>query len=344
MKFWLLLLAIPFLVNGEITWQADVQKPFALSLKLNSDQVSLDDFLYLDAEFHYPSSHELDVEALIDQLGWSANPLSPQLNVYQTTVSALKIEEDVVGQKLHTVIRPLVEGSIDLSFLNVSFQPKDKTKSPVTILTPVFTIKTTPIKEQKTLAYAPLIPLEPEFPLGLTEANRQFLWESPERLEADKQTLQEAIDRHTFPWAALAVLLGLGGIGWTAYLMRDYLPKPKRKEPPALSPKEQAEKALQELEKRKLLDLGQPKAQAAELTSILLTAMEPRAGRTFKELTTIEIGRALKDESSFSKSQKDYILSFLSETDQIKFAGKIPSSEEFKTLEQKLTKILFSDH
>ena len=320
-----------------------MQKPFALSIQLNSEQISLDDFLYLDAEFHYPSSYQLDIEALIDQLGWSANPLAPQLNVYQTTVTSLKNEEDVIGQKLHAVIRPLVEGSIDVSFLNVAFQPKDKTKTPLTILTPVFTIQTIPIKEQKPLAYAPLIPLEPEFPLGLTEANRQFLRESPERLEADKQTLQEAIGRHTFPWAALAVLLGLGGIGWTAYLMRDYLPKPKRKEPPALSPKEQAEKALQELETRKLIDQGQPKAQAAELSSILLAAMEPRAGRTFKELTTTELAQALKEEPSFSRSQKDSILSFLSETDQIKFAGKTPSAEEFKKLEQKLRGILFSD-
>ena len=139
------ILAIPFFAQcADIAWQADVQKPFALSIKLSAEQINLDDLLYLDAEFRYPSSHQLNMNELIDQLAWSANPLAPLLNVYQTTISSLPADEGITAQKLHAAIRPLVKGALDVSFLKVAFQPKDKAQSPLEILTPVFTIQVAP--------------------------------------------------------------------------------------------------------------------------------------------------------------------------------------------------------
>lgn len=340
MKGWFLLFAFPFLLSAEITWQADVQKPFALSIKLSSEKINLDDFLYLDAEFRYPLTHELNLEGLVDQLAWSANPLAPRLSVYQTSIAALKAEEGVIAQQLHAVIRPLAQGLLDVSFLNVAFQPKDKSHSPVEVLTPAFTIEVLPLKEQTLLPFAPLIPLEPEFPLGLTEANRQFLWDGPERQKAEKEFLQRTIDRHTFPWVTLAVLIGFGGIGWTIYLMRDRLPKRKRKAPPAISPKQQAEKALQVLHKRKLIDQGLTQVHTAVLSSILLEALEVHAGRKLKELTTEELAKTLKKDSSFTQDQKNSIFLWLKEVDKIKFAGKKPSAEETRRLEQEAVRII----
>lgn len=332
MKGWLLLIAIPFLLRAEIAWQADVQKPYSLSIKLSAEKIYLDDFLYLDAEFRYPSSHQLDMKALVDQLAWSANPLAPRLSVYRTSVSSLKADEGVTAQQLHAVLRPLAQGPLDISFLNISFQPKDNTQTPFEVLTPVFTIQVSPIVGQPSLDLAPLITLEPEFPLGLTESNRQFLRESPERQKAEKERLQRAIDQHTFPWVTLAVLLGLGGIGWTGYLMRDRLPKLKRKEPLPPSAKQKAEKALEELQGRKLIDQGLTQVHAIELSAILLDALEARAGRNLKELTALELSQTMNGEASFSKIQKEAILPFLSTMDRIKFAGKKPSPQEAEEL------------
>ena len=184
--FWIL--AIPFFLNGEIAWQADVQKPFALSIKLSSDHINLNEFLNLDAEFRYPSSYQVNIESLIDQLGWSANPLAPLMEVYQTTASSLQAEEGMIGQRLHAIIRPLQQGTLNVSFLNISFEPKEKGQKALEILTPVFAIQVEPANNQIPLVIAPLIPLEPEFPLGLTEANREFLWDSPERHETEKRS------------------------------------------------------------------------------------------------------------------------------------------------------------
>lgn len=341
MKGWLiLLLAIPFLAGGEVVWQAEVQKPYALTLKLSAEIIHLDDFLHLDAEFRYPSTHQLNMEALIDQLAWSANPLTPQLNVYQTKLTSLTADKEMTSQKLHAVIRPLAQGSFDVTFLNVSFQPKDKTLPSVDILTPVFTIQVLPVVAQTPLAFAPLMPLEQEFPLGLTEANRQFLWESPERQKAEKQFLQQVIDRHTFPWLTLAILLGLAGIGWTVYVMRDRLPKRKRREAPLFSPKLQAEQALQTLMNRKLIDQGLPQELVVGLSSILLKSLEALSNQPMHGLTTEEVAHVVENNPILNKTQKVSILLFLSKIDPIKFAGLIPTSEEAKQMEHSVRTLI----
>ena len=164
---------------------------FALSVTLNKEKITLDDFLYLDAEFRYPPTFDLNLEKLIDQLTWSANPLSPQLSITHTAISSLKSEEGVVAKHLHAVIRPLVQGSLQVTFLKVSFEPKDQKGTSADVLTPVFTVQVTPPNQQIALAYAPLIPLEPQFPLGLTEKNRQVLWDDPVRKEAEKRYLHD---------------------------------------------------------------------------------------------------------------------------------------------------------
>ena len=70
-------------------------------------------------------------------------------------------------------------------------------------------------------AIAPLLPLEPQFPLTLTSANRQLLIDNPEELQRAKEHIRDELKKHTFPWITLAILLIFGGMGWVAYLIRD---------------------------------------------------------------------------------------------------------------------------
>ena len=144
--------------------------------------------------------------------------------------------------------------------------------------------------------------------------------------ERGRKTLSSRlIDQHTFPWLGLACLLGFGGVGWTAYLLRDYIPKRKRKEIPTPTPRQQAEKELQELQKQTLVTKGRLKQQAAALSSILLGALENQSGKKLKELTTEELAQALPE----SLVKRDFsFLTFLSKMDRIKFAGESPSAEE----------------
>ena len=337
MRAWFFLLMFPALLSGELIWQAEVQKPFAITIKLNSQQIPLDGFLELEADFRYPISYQLNVDPLLDQLTWSANPLAPQLSLYQSTLSSLPTDEGMQVQRLHATITPLVTGPIDISFLTITFLPKKKSQPPLHILTPIFTFQVIPLPNQTApLPSAQLIPLEPQFPLGLTEANRQFLIDSPGRVEEEKRRIQQLLEEHTFPWLTMLALLGCGGIGWAAYLTRDRWPKRSLKPIAVLSPKQQADKALHALQEGHLLDRGLFQTYYAELSSILLAALQSRLRWKTSELTTAEVARALKEESALSLDQKKHLMSVLTEIDQVKFADKTPSLEEAKQMYEQI--------
>jgi hypothetical protein len=174
---------------------------------------------------------------------------------------------------------------------------------------------------------APLIPLEPEFPLGLTEANQQQLHDNPERLEETKKTIQHYLNEHSFPWLTLVALLGFGGLGWTIYLTLNRLPKLIVKREIALSPKQKMDQALQRLH-QKHFEPEKAQSYYAELASVLFEAFESQFGWKSKTLTTAELSQALRKESHLSFNQVEKALSFLTEFDQVKFAKKQPSQGE----------------
>lgn len=339
MKFIFISIVFPILLCAELTWQADLEKPFALTIQLHPDTAGISDFIYLKVEVMYPSSYDLDFDALIEQLGWSANPLSPSFTLYRAKVSSQPAEEGVMAKQLNVIIRPHVQGPIYVSLLNIPFQPKEKEGKTIEVTTPVFTMQVESPKGEAHLSLAPLMPLEPQFPLGLTEANRRLLWHNLEREEAELKQIQRAIDRHSFPWLGLLSLIGLGGIAWTAYLIRDLLPKHKREVISATPPKQQAEASLQDLLKQRTTS-PLTTFEASELSSILLTALTGPFKRNLKEMTTPEFARVLAREASYSHELQSKLLTFLSEMDLIKFAKKQPSLDESEKLLQDIQSIL----
>ncbi len=340
MKYWLLLFAFPFFLSAELVWQSQIKKPFAITIKLNSQQVPLDGFLIIEADFQYPSSYELNVENILNQLTWIANPLAPQIKLETSSISSLPTEKGIEFQRLHVTLSPLVSKSFDISFFSINFMSKEGNQ-PVNILTPVFNVQVLPISSQNnSLATAPLIPLEPEFPLGLTEANRQFLIENPKRWENEKRNIQRILAQHTFPWLTLTVLLGCAAISWAAYLTRERWLTRHLKPIPTPSPNQQAVQAIQTLQEKHLLEKGFIQDYYAELSSILLQIFQTRFGWKTKEMTTFEINQILKEEPALSLNQKKDILLFLTEMDQVKFAGKKPSLESTKEFFQQVKNLI----
>jgi hypothetical protein len=341
MRYWFFLLGLPALLNAEIVWQADIQKPFVITIKLSSQQIPRNGVLDLDAEFHYPSSYELKVDDVLDQLIWSANPLAPQLHLNQSSIYSIPAEEGLQTQRLHAKISPLAPGPLDLSLLTVTFLPKENAQLPLHILTPIFNLQVLPLATQKApLSFAPLIPLEPQFPLDLTQANRQFLIDNPERLEEEKRRIQCQLEQHTFPWLTMIILLGCGGIGWAAYLTREFWSKRRLKPVTVLSPKQQAHQALSTLQGRHFLEKNLIQTYYTELASILLTALQHLLKRKTQELTTTELAQVLSDEATFSQKQKQEILSILAEIDQVKFADKKPSLETAREMHQRIQNVI----
>jgi hypothetical protein len=341
MRLWLLFLVLPFLLNAEAIWQADLPKPFMLTIKMHSQQMLLGDSLEVEVELHYPSSYQIDMTSLIDQWISSLNPLTPQWRLIQFQTSSLPTQEKIQAQHLSLKMAPITTGRLELSFLRVTFSPKETTLSPLSTLTPIFSVDVLPSPPltAASLSPAPLIPLEPEFPLGLTLKNRALLIDHPQQLEKVKVSLQIDLAKHAFPWVILILLLGCGGIGWTLYLVRERWPKRAVKTVMPISPKQQINQALQALQKQ---PFNQEFATTyyAQLASLLLDALEARLGWKTKNSTTLELAQAMKQPSSLFPHQIEKVLSLLTEMDQVKFAGKKPSQPEIAQISQQVRELI----
>lgn len=336
MRIWFWLFLLPCLLNAENTWQANLTAPFKLAIKLSSEQVALGDSLEVEVEFHYPSSYRVDMDALVNQLIGSANPLAPQWTLLQSEISSLPAKEDVQAQCLKVKIAPLMTGQQKISFLTIPFISKEATQSSLPVFTPIFSLNVLPSSLNSTLPSAPLIPLEPQFPLELTQANRELFIDNPKEIEKVKETLQHDLEAHSFPWLTLVLLFACGGIGWTAYLTRDRWPKCSIKPPPALSPKQHIAEALQTLQKRQI-DQEHIQIYYTELSAILLEALQIRLGwNNARKLTTVELTKVMKTQSSLSQDEIEKVLNLLKEIDQVKFAGKKPSGDEAAQFSQQV--------
>lgn len=333
MKFWFFILGLHALLHAEIVWKAEVQQPFELTIKLSTQQIVQGDLFDFEAILRYPSSYELNMDTLLDQLTQSANPLVPKMSLYQSKISSNSTPEGMQEQHVQATLSSLITGVIGVSFFTLTFLSKKEEEPPVQILTPVFNLHVLPLPLQlDSLPVAPLMTLETQFPLELTQANRQFLIDNPKRIEEEKRDIQRTIENHTFPWLTLMLLIGFGGIGWVGYLTRENWPKRQIKPMAVLSPKQQADHALQKLQENHFIEEGLFQTYYSELTFILLAALQARLGWQNRQLTTEEIAQTLRDEPAFSSAQKENILSFLSEIDEVKFAAKKPSSEAAKEM------------
>jgi hypothetical protein len=222
--------------------------------------------------------------------------------------------------------------------MNVVFQPKDSTQKSIEVQTPVLTIQVLPQEKQKALTLAPPMPLEPEYPLGLTKANHQFLHEGP-GWKREKLLLQQEISRHTFPWLALSIFIGASGIAWMAYLMRDQLPSWSWKKKPPLTLIQKAEESLSTLKQQNFIEQELHQQYASGLSSILLELLEDLSGKSYKMLTTKEVSSSLADYPPFT-SVRNNIMTILTEADQIKFARKEFSSKEADELQKKILSVV----
>lgn len=345
MKYWLLLGLVPFLLNAEEkTWQSAGQHPFEMTIKLSAAQLTLYDSLSLEVHFRYPSSHQLNIDSSINSLVKSANPLNPSWHLDHSTLVALSDEKELKVQQLHVYLTPLITGFLDLSFLRVSFQSTQNDQSIFYLWTPVFTIEVLPLPTQTpSLSLASLMPLEPQFPLGLTHANHQLLRDNPQRLEEEKHYIRTYLDKHTFPWLTILVLLGCLGISGMAYFTRELWSKWKVKPKPELPVEQKIAHAFAALKKRHLLKQGMIQTYYKDLGSILLHALHHLLKWKKKGITTKEIIHTLKECSVLSISQKQTIISFLTEIDQVKFAGKKPSLESAQQMHQNIQNFIWQE-
>lgn len=194
-------------------------------------------------------------------------------------------------------------------------------------------------KLEQVLPTAPLIPLEPQFPLELTQENRDLFIDNPVLQEKAKASLQHDLYAHTFSLLALVIALACGGIGWAAYLSRDRWLKPADKPLAALSTQQQIAEGLQSLQNCSY-DQEHIPITYNKFSTILLNALQARFGWKTQELTTVELTETMDNEPSLSKEQIEHTLALFKEIDQVKFAGKTPSPAEAMQMAQQIRELI----
>lgn len=328
MNKWIFFILLPFWVNATMFWQTDLQKPFMFSIQIHPQEITLGDLLHVEVEYQYPSTYEINRETFIYQMTWSANPFDQQWVLLNSDISPLSLEENLEGEKLKLTFAPLVAGHLEFSFLNIIFATKEKLGTSLEITSPIFSFDVPLPPSLASLGFAPLIPLEPQFPLEMSLENRQQIIGNPHELEKIKNGIRHDLKKRSFPWMTLAILLAFSGIGWVLYLMRDRLPKRNTEiENASLSLKQKLDQKLQALQNLPF-NPEEPSRYYVELSSILHDTIEGRSGLKTQTLTTTELSKKLKKQSSISSEQVDKTLSLLKEMDQVKFANKKPSQSE----------------
>lgn len=319
----LLLLYLPISLLGELNWQT-TEQGCSVQITLSDSEIPITDSLQLKAILEYPNGYRVDPDGLVDHLLSLVNPLQPNWKIASQSVDQNESGLDKEKKILSFILEPLQTGSLSLSLLNISFHSNQEGKPTIDIFTPIFDIKVTesthlpPSSAQ--LTPAPLLPLNPRYPLELTIRNEQQLM-GPEAVAAAAHYNQKVFRQHTFPWLSVLGMSSLIIIGllWRQVQKGRELPVLQQQLSP-IDAKEEAFKALDQLHQRQLIQQGQFKEFVAELITILRHYLERKFNLLASAKTTDEFLQDLQSNPSFSPKFKDLVSQIYSQADQVKFA------------------------
>ena len=144
---------------------------------------------------------------------------------------------------------------------------------------------------------------------------------------------------------AIVIVLGSAAYGVWWYLKKRKPKAPKAKNEEIISPIERANRELQSLEKRELLEKGQVKDYYSQLTDIARTYIEEAIHVPAKESTTTELIEAmrvavLKKKMSLSQETFEELEKILRTADMVKFAKSRPLDFEIAEDRKKIEKTI----
>lgn len=174
---------------------------------------------------------------------------------------------------------------------------------------------------------APLLPLSPGLSVGITQANREKLMNSPEVLAKEAERNTEILAEHSFPWL-LVLGMALSGVAlWLLWKMReDVLKQRARKN--IKTPYEEAIEAVKELKTANLPQQKQYEEFFTRLPNIIRVYLEKAYGLSAMEKTTEELLEDRQFSTLFSADIQQLLTAVLQQADRVKFAQHIPSVQE----------------
>lgn len=341
MRIFLGLLLVPSLLAGTLTWEAE-KDGVTMQVSIHPDRLTLDDIIYVEASFRYPKNYELDVDALTNQLT-GFDSLHPHLAIIQSTPSPPEESDGYRQQNLSLMIAPLEKGPLPLSFLNIPFIPLDNVSQPIELFTPVFQVEiqpSSPINRQ-VLPIGPLLPLDPQFPLSLSETNRQALYQDIGQLEEVAKRNERILSTHSFPWIETLLLACLALGWWILSLLHHAQQRKAQEEAFHQTPRIMALQALKKLNDQQFPQQGMFKPFYTQLSDLILTFLEEHFSIHLKPFTTQELRTRLMN-TRLTPQQVEELLALLKRADEVKFTDQARTISEWKADKELVTAIIHS--
>lgn len=333
----LFFLFFPFFIWGQQSWQTH-QQGISIQVSYPSKSLDFQEEFVLTLILKYPNIYQPLEENLISNLTGNWNPFTTQWMVVDQQVST---HSDSLIEKIYTFkLRPLIDGSLFLTFLTISFQ-NTASNEQIDLFTPIFKIDVGPNRWNEIidqLVPASPFPFTPQYRLSLSASNQdRLLGHEANRQEAKRN--EQLINRHRFPWIRLALIL-IGVIIWVAWKPINQFLKPfwTPKTPP-MQAKEEAWQKLDHLQQKQFIQDHLDKKYYDRLTAILKAYLEKEWKLPLTSKTSVETSFIL-NQSSLPRPIQTTTQEIFDLADQVKFANYKPSNEEGKLIYEKARQII----
>jgi hypothetical protein len=323
-----LLIGIPCLLCAEINWKSEVNDCL-IAIQLSSDHTELFRPIQVNVQFQYPSKFELNLKSITEQLFWQVNSLDPEW-LLNNDVQALSkpYAEGKLMSSISLEVIPMLTGQLFLSFFVIEFRSVESEKEPIRIGTPVFEIHVSDKLNAEELNFAPLINLEPQYPLYLTSLNRNQLYLDPQVIIKEQERNVRLLNEHSFPFATFLVLIGLGILIANGSKILHYFQVNHTKEPQDNKYLLNAVHELQRLKDSSEWKEGPYAPLYLKLADFCDRYIENQYNQKMSFFTIEELKEPIETLSMVSPQIKKGLLSIFTQAYYIKFANLLPSREE----------------
>jgi hypothetical protein len=313
-------------------WEGTASGGFKVTIETKESSVSLNDVVTINLTLNYPTDYHPNLNMIKANLLVNEGFETPPFKLLNETISPPKSKGETLEQKMTYVLDPQIPGTHFLTFYNITFQPNEAAKNkPVDIISNVMTIQVHKAPSLTSLdeVPAPLMRLNLNPPVTLSEQNRLQYLDNSDRKEQERLRNVAIIQSKMIPWDKLSGVMAF----ILLIIVMQYV---KKQKPLALffkkDPQQIALKALDHLKTQDLPSQDRYDEFYSCLTEIVRHFIEDRYRIKATTQTTQEfLNNSL---AAFDSPSQELLSNFLQSSDRVKFSRYAPTFEECQTAEE----------
>ncbi|MFT4551647.1 MAG: hypothetical protein ACI9S8_000263 [Chlamydiales bacterium] len=306
------------------------QEKFSIDVSLSSNEIAFEDQLTIFLTLHYPSTHQVDLEALRSNIIDDEVLLKESFAIIDEEIESPQESDGQMMQNIRYQLDPTFSGRHPISFMSVQFSSFDSDEV-VEIFSDFYQVRVLQPDESpiEVLTAASLLSLDSKPTIRMDARNRSQIFENSERekLEVLRNLAVFERSRNFWGWIiACSTMLVFTCFG--AYLFKRGFLNKGRGEPSSEDPKSKALKALEALLSLQLPGKKEFETFYVQLTGIVRVYVEEEFHLKAPERTTEEFLRELSGSSYFDMETTILLEEFLTYADLVKFARFSPDVKE----------------